>query len=154
MTPSLSTHVTSLSLSQEMKRLGFPQVSLFWYVWDGERDYFLYHYEQTQVYEGKVSHILGKDGHVYTRGGAKLDKFSAYLSSEVMELLPEKINASYYLEIEKLPSFYSACYVNYAEKNQGHRIVEDATFLPNALAKLAIHLAKEGLLPQLERKGV
>jgi hypothetical protein len=89
---TLENQVCSLELAKRLKELGVKQESLFWHVWDGERDYFLYHNEQVQVYEGKTNHILMRDGTIKTTGGQALDKCSAFTVAELLEGMPRHID--------------------------------------------------------------
>lgn len=107
---NLEQQVCSLELAKKLKELGVKQESLFWHVWDGERDYFLYHNEQVQVYEGKRNHILLHDGTIKSPGGQVLDKFSAFTVAELGEMLSPHLRKSIWL-LEIRDSMNQATYM-------------------------------------------
>lgn len=128
---TLEQKVTSLELSQQMKELGFPQKSLFyWSFYDGG-------------YSKDNPGIVFVDDCNF---GFEEDLYSAYLTDELIELLGDKFESLNKIEENcrsgksknKLGGFESI------STNPFEYEWEDTP--PNALAKLAIYLKKEGVL--------
>jgi hypothetical protein len=70
---TLPNHVSNLILSQRLKELGVKQESLFWYVNFGKDEWH-------RRWEGEVFGLPGIEG---------LERVSAFLSSELGEMLPK-----------------------------------------------------------------
>lgn len=80
----IQNHVTSLELSQKLKELGVPQRSSFWWIVTAE--------EPLLVFKTDVGSYLENGGAVNHSYLEPRSICSAFLSSELGEMLPEVIN--------------------------------------------------------------
>ena len=131
----LTNHTTGLELAIALRDAGWPQEeSLFYWVMaqDGS-----WHLQSDRT-------CGGFDCDVPQEWKDKGIAIASPTASELMERMPAKIDESYYLQVDKMPSFYCAYYENYADERQGHKIEKRSTLLPDALAKLTLFLVEEG----------
>ncbi len=167
----LEKQVVSLELSKKMKELGFPQESLFYWV-----------YTDAPLKDGSRNKILlGSDlGESHWELGGEQDTYSAYTVAELGEFLPEqiKINGWGYrkdelidcqLEVTKIREDF--WYVSYVERIQGIKLQDilkpgirksfghlstvilgrDANIEADARAKMLIYLAENNLISRLNK---
>lgn len=125
----LTTHVVSQGLAAELKSSGWPQEgsAFYWSRYDFENEHGAY------VGDGK-----GIEAWMLVHGEDVLeidDTFIACpLASELMERLPDFVNLS---------RSHRGCHASILDRDL-EPIEEIADTLPDALAKLALHLMKEG----------
>jgi len=122
----LDKQVTSIELSKRLHELGVKQKSLFYFVKDP--------YLDNEIFEITRS----GEGYFFIS-----EKYSAFTASELLELLPKFIN-NWIFRIEKYPSEFE---VKYCDKLDEKRLnIEFDKSLPDALAKMLIHLLENNLL--------
>ena len=146
----ITKHVTSLELSRELKEAGVPQKSLFiWvensgihectYFGDGEDDFSL---------------ILSGD-YMDSDIDKGTEEYSAFLASELGEMLPGEINLpfknrkkrlhNHFLLIKKCSAGFKNM-VSYLNWNSQEQLHERAETEANARGKMLLYLIKEGLV--------
>lgn len=139
-----TTHVVSQGLAEELKEAGWPQKDseFYWEMCDLYLENGAYVGEGNGFEDWDVVHSSG-DG--LTDGDE--DHVAAPLASELMERMPGLIGGRF-LRITKTAS---EDYLAFYEDNTLGAPVDDTTIedqldktLPDALAKLALHLMKEG----------
>jgi len=122
--------VVNLELSKELKRLGMPQKSEFW--WSN------FHYiehagliknEHFMIGYGQDADYL-EDEHI----GLGYEQYSAYLSDELLRWLPAFTNIMFNEQEYCIQADYAEYHKEYDKS------------LPNTLAKLLIYLITNGLL--------
>jgi len=119
-------HVTSLELSKKLKELGFPQRSLFFYdrlsdCPDGSEDW--------QIHEGKRYGFCSYK-----------ERYSTFLASELGEWLPKFYETSWGEEGDET----WVCSHPDIMSDDNHW--EKALTMPNAMAKMLIHLVEKGII--------
>ena len=114
----LTNHVVSLDLAKELKELGVKQESLFWW-----RSPLPHHgWKDWSLGEGELGHGT--------------ESFSAFLASELGEMLPSE-----YRSRKNLQTSGYTC-----EKANETSVRADAATEADARAKMLIHLIKQGIV--------
>jgi hypothetical protein len=123
----MENHVTNLELSKKMKELGFPQFSQFsWVGCNGLEN------------QPSLSHKVNKADYEKLKN-PEWFFYSAYLASELGEWLPEFIEG-WLMGIHKFEEWSvgdSSGSILRSKKDKN---------LPNAMAKMLIHLTEEGII--------
>lgn len=127
----LTTHVVSQGLAEEMKKAGWPQEgSTFYWLRQRKSEWILVQYWMLETYVDETGHT-----HFSTRGDTEV--IAVPLASELLERMPHGI------AVFKKPLGDYAAECN--DREEGY-INESAETASDALAKLALHLIKEGIL--------
>lgn len=133
---NLKEQVASLELSKELKAVGVPQESYFWWV----KDMFGNGY--------KLENWKGQ----YAEGLVEVDTyFAAFSVAELGEMLPMSIiknEKAYDFETIRLRAGKGQLWlINYRVSGQRHPVaIADGNTEANARAKMVLYLVKEGLL--------
>lgn len=148
----MKNHTTNKELSKEMKVLGFPQKSEFFH----ERNF-------KGVYEIVTKNELEMD--IKRNGFLPGDLYcSAYLASELGEWLPNSFDYKFdigtrsaHLDITRTIEKNVQWYCSYRDLHKNNPTVISpfksdlyAKTMPDAMAKMLIHLAKEGIIKPKE----
>lgn len=131
---NLKSQVISLELSKILKDLGVKQESLWYWIKLKSNEKIL-NYECFYIYHDKKDPLE-----------PTLDSFSAFTSSELLELLPRIINKpeSYFIEIVKtVDNDFFVVYKSYLDKTLIGKIDKN---LSEACAKMLIYLIENGFL--------
>ena len=123
----LTTHVVSQGLAAELKEAGWPCNSEFCWVRDTA------YVDDNRVYREASEPYLMSRSLRGIRAGYEVIA-PAPLASELMERLPDFVNLS---------RSHRGCHASILDRDL-EPIEEIADTLPDALAKLALHLMKEG----------
>jgi len=126
---NIENHVTSLELSKELRKVGFPQKSQW--IWDE-------HYEEPTVFHS--NEVLMYQRHMKS-------VYAAPLATELLEVLPNKVwikkrQYDVRIHILSLGDYLIVCHHN---DFKNYTEAYDKT-LPDALAKMYIYLKKEKLI--------
>lgn len=123
----INTHVTSLELSKKLKELGVKQESIFSHIDYGGK----YNVYPTDLF-------IKKEG---------LDYVSAFLASELGEMLPDSLFECFDICIVKNESKYHIAYSRIIMGEDADVEAEaDDSNLADALAKMLIYLLENNLL--------
>lgn len=123
----ITKHVTSLQLSRELKEAGVPQDSLlYWALQDSVKKW--------EVIEPwKIS------------ANMRTEVYSAFLASELWEILPHSLEDDYYLEVWKRQPYNAASYRLHGMKELLCEVQGRRGNLSETLGRTVLHLIKEGL---------
>lgn len=123
---SIESHVVSLPLSKRLKELGYPQTAYFSWYTNGDGAQLLHHPEGFSGFENK--------------------NYSAFLASELGEMLPFFVNKSHVwagqLMCVRHPQYWTVSYGTVKEA----WIQESADTEADARAKMLIHLLEQKLI--------
>ena len=128
----ITKHVTSLQLSRELKQIGVPQISYFYWV-KGNSEY---------ESEWRVEHDV-RGNEIYN---TFFIKYSAFLASELWEILPHSLEDDYYLEIWKRQPYNAASYRLHGMKELLCEVQGPRGNLSETLGRTVLYLIKEGLI--------
>jgi len=138
----MEKYVTSLELSKELYEVGFRKETKFWW-------------KQKIIYVEKV--CLGIESYELVKECPKTDspykRYPAYLSDELLEILPEKITKGDENYLRKIVVGFGYAMIRYLQAGIGsEKIIGDYTLdidgvlLPNSLAKMAIYLKEQEII--------
>ena len=130
---SIDAHVTSLALSRRLKELGCKQESSFYWI--------------------KINNITSE--HIVIMiSGDNYDKYyveSAYLLTELLEMLPQEINGYFYTQMPTLNPkngwviFYRNAF-NTWKDSEGNEITTHGNNIVNVAAEMLIYLIEQGIV--------
>lgn len=126
---TIESHVCSLDLARKLRDLGVKQESYFyWFEW-----------ATTSIVKDKYysSQISGEK------------PYSAFLSSELGEMLPNKIILDEYgeLPLGDIKNCVNHWLTNYFNEEEGHVVLQEkADTEANSRAKMLIHLIDQGIV--------
>ena len=124
-------HVVSQELAEELRKLGWPQESLYRHV------AFLDYGNGQRLWSPKGWYLVSKDDQMFWRPRVEEHWCAAPLASEMLDQMPE------YIYVQKRRKTWYCC----LQDSELDTIpTETASTLPDALAKLAINLIKEGII--------
>lgn len=133
----LTTHVASQGLAEELKRSGWPQEgSTFYWLRQGGSEWIIVQHMLLETYLDDTGHLRFS-----TRGNTEV--IAAPLASELMERMPPEVEAHRYEDADT-KNWVAVLRVEDDWSKYHHLEVADT--LPDALAKLALHLIQENKL--------